>query len=93
MVENRDEKVVEEREESDGEKSMVGDSGDDGGEKEATEDRRGGPGGGRGHRGGYRMYRHKKSKSHTPSILFLFIPSKHFYFPFLQYTEKTCFLF
>ena len=85
--------VVEEGEESDGEE-LVGESGDAGGEKEVKEDRRGGPGGGRGGGGGHPLM-YKKSKSYTPSILFLFIniiecpPSKHLFF---NIQEKT-FLF
>ena len=73
--------VVEEGEESDG-KELVGESGDAGGEKE---DRREGPGGGRGS-GGEHPPIYKKSKSYTPSIVFLFIniiecpPSKHLFF-------------
>ena len=83
--------VVEEGEESDGEElvgemsdgeELVGEIGDTGGEKE---DRRESPGGGRGS-GAEHPWMSKKSKSYTPSIVFLFIniiecpPSKHLFF-------------
>ena len=59
-----------EREESDGE-GMEGERGDYGGDIEAKEDRRGDRGRGRGRIG--KNIQEKKSKSHTPSILFLLI--------------------